>query len=207
MEEGMAKELPYLPSYKNVEELFRKIASAKQPDAFTTRFLSDTLGLKSTGDRQLIALLKTLGFLDATARPTKDYGVLKNPAEAKRAIGRAIRRAYEPLFAANESAHALPASDLRGLVAQVAGTESGVTSKIVGTLNALAKIADMTSVPTKEAEEKPADSEAPPEEKSTPAPFAALRPEFHYNIQVHLPSNADEETYLHIFNALRKAFK
>ena len=34
-----------------------------------------------------------------------------------------------------------------------------------------------------------------------------LRPEFHYNIQVHLPSNATEEAYLNIFNALRKAFQ
>jgi hypothetical protein len=32
-----------------------------------------------------------------------------------------------------------------------------------------------------------------------------IRPEFHYNIQIHLPSNATEETYLNIFNALRKA--
>ena len=34
-----------------------------------------------------------------------------------------------------------------------------------------------------------------------------LRPEFHYNIQIHLPSNATEEVYLSIFNALRKTFQ
>jgi hypothetical protein len=34
-----------------------------------------------------------------------------------------------------------------------------------------------------------------------------FRSEFHYNIQVHLPSNGTEETYLNIFNALRKALQ
>jgi hypothetical protein len=34
-----------------------------------------------------------------------------------------------------------------------------------------------------------------------------LRPEFHYNIQVHLPSNGTEETYMNIFNAIRKVFE
>ena len=204
----MASELPYLASYKNVGKLFQKITSAKQPEAFTTRFLCDTLGLKSTGDRSLIALLKTLGFLDTAARPTKDYGVLKNPSEAIRAIGRAVRRAYEPLFAANENANELTAGELRGLIAQVTGAETGTCSKIAGTFNALTKIADMSvSHEMSESERETLESEAPQEERPPQKMFAALRPEFHYNIQVHLPSNADEGTYLNIFNALRKAFK
>ncbi len=36
---------------------------------------------------------------------------------------------------------------------------------------------------------------------------AGLRPEFHYNLQIHLPSNGNEETYMNIFNAIRKVFK
>lgn len=204
----MAKELPYLPSYKNVEELFRKIASAKQPEAFSTRFLGETLGLKSSGDRALITLLKTLSFLDATGRPTKDYGGLKNPSEAKRTMGSAVRRAYAPLFAANENAHQLATPDLRGLIAQVAGTESGVTSKIAGTFNALTKLADMSAAPDKIDEDELPENELPVnEQEQARGKFPALRPEFHYNIQVHLPANAEEATYLNIFNALRKAFK
>jgi hypothetical protein len=62
----MAKELPYLGSYKNVPTLFQKIDAAKKPETLTTRVLADTLGLKSTGDRQLIALLKTI---DLRTRP------------------------------------------------------------------------------------------------------------------------------------------
>lgn len=206
----MAKELPYLPTYKNVEELFKRIASAKQPDTFTTRFLSETLGLKATGDRPLITLLKALGFLDPGARPSPTYAALKNPSEAPRAIGLAIRRAYEPLYSANENAHTLPQQDLRGLVAQVAGTDSGITSKIAGTFNALVKLASFAPTPDAHGEED-GDSVEQGEDRDDDAELRLRRPpplrhEFHYNLQIHLPSNATEETYLNIFNALRKSF-
>lgn len=203
----MAAELLYVGSYKNVGELFQKIASAKQPESFTTRYLAETLGLKSTGDRQLIALLKALGFLDGSGRPTTEYGNLKNPARAAKAIGQAIRTAYEPLYAANESAHMLTGAELKGLIAQVAGSDTGMTNKIMGTYSALVKIADFSGTPSDDKPPKEAERtvEAPVIEKNQH--FGALRPDFHYNIQVHLPANATEETYLNIFNALRKAFK
>jgi hypothetical protein len=205
----MAKELPYLSSYKNVDELFQKILSAKQPDIFTTRFLAETLGLKSSGDRQFIALLKALGLIDSGAKPTAEYSALKNPAQAKKAVARGIRRAYEPLFAANENAQDLQGAELSGLIAQVAGTDSGVTSKIAGTFRALVKNADFAAaqdVGANEPPEEPDTNTSPTADKIIPN-FAALHPEFHYNIQIHLPANASEETYLNIFNSLRKAFK
>src|SRR5437867_13437797 len=105
----MATELPYLNSYKNVGKLFDKIAAAAKPEAFTHRFLSDTLGLKSvTSDRPLIPLLRALGFIDSASKPTADYNLLKNPAKRGAAIAASLRKTYKPLFDANEKAHELP---------------------------------------------------------------------------------------------------
>lgn len=204
----MATELPYLSNYKNVGELFQRIASAKKPESFTTIYLADTIGLKSSGDRQLITLLKALGFLDSAGRPTPEYDQLKNSNRAPKAIGAAVKRAYEGLYAANESAHDLSGAELKGLISQVAGTDTGVTSKIQGTFASLVKIADFNGV---EGAQQPAPQTTPdkapfvqPERTGRPG---GMRPEFHYNIQVHLPANATEETYLSIFNSLRKAFE
>jgi hypothetical protein len=220
----MAVQLPYLASYKNVGLMFDKIASAKVPEAFSQPFLYQTLGLKGKGDRGLIPLLRTLGFIDASGKPTAEYAALKNRSLARIAVAKAIRRAYAPLFEANENAHLLKGEDLRGLVAQVAGTDDDMTGRIVGTLNALLRVADFTGT-----EEEAGTDESSEEEISSKAGAARgaggvidvpgtvalgrtsaggpLRPEFHYNIQVHLPSNATEEVYLSIFNALRKAFQ
>lgn len=204
---SVANELPYLASHKNVATLFSKIQSAKRPEAFTTRYLANTLGLKGSNDRALISLLRTLGFIDAAGRPTQAYGALKNPDEAPKAIAAAIRSAYEPLFSANEAANALSSEALKGLIAQVAGTDKAMTARIAGTFNALVKLADFSGgAPLPAVDEDEEDPEVDEEERR-PAPKSRLRPEFHYNIQVHLPSNGSEETYLNIFNAIRKTFK
>jgi len=211
----MPQELPYLPSYKNVALLFQKISAARIPESFTHNYLYDTLGLKGKGDRALIALLKALGFLDGAGKPTSRYAALKNDKIAGIEIARGIREAYEPLFSANENVYKLDGQDLRGLVAQVAGSDSGTTAKIVGTFKSLVALADFESdsLLKEDSEnaaekEKEIEAERRAEEESTGArTFQKMRPEFHYNLQIHLPSNGTEETYMNIFNAIRKVFK
>jgi hypothetical protein len=200
----MATDLPYLNSYKNVGTLFTKIAAAKRPDVFNHAFLRDTLGLKSSQDRPLVAFLRTLGFIDAAGKPTADYDALKNPEKAAYAVGESVRRAYAPLFQANEGAHDLGSEQLRGLIAQVAGTDESMTKRIGYTLGALLKVAKFGTTP---APGQPGP-EAPAAELETSTGGAgSLRPEFHYNIQIHLPSNDTEQTYISIFNAIRHVFR
>lgn len=206
----MAASLPYLASNKNVEQLFSAIASAKVPDRFTQEFLSSTIGLTGSNDRQMIPLLRGLRFLDQSGAPTSSYRLLKSKDTAKQAIAQGIREAYGPLFAANETANELTNEKLKGLVSQVAGTDDDMTARIVGTLTALLRQADFSShtqvrPKTSVPEEKAADAGVPP-----PPPFntgKGMRPEFHYNLQIHLPNNATEDVYLNIFNALRKTFQ
>jgi hypothetical protein len=211
----MSQELPYLPTYKNVGLLFTKIGAAKVPESFTQKYLYHTIGLKAPGDRPLISLLKTLGFVDNSGKPTPRYAALKNDKIAGKEIARGVVEAYEPLFAADENAHKLEGSELRGLVAQVAGTDSGTTSKIVGTFKALVAISNFETDRSKdeastEVAEEPTSStqnERDGGHSGSGQAIQGMRPEFHYNIQVHLPSTGSEETYMHIFNAIRKVFK
>lgn len=210
----MAKELPYLASYKNVGLLFNKIASAKIPETFVQKYLYETLGLKSPGDRPLIPLLKAMGFIDQAGKPTSEYSKLKNNMLAGGAIANGIKLAYAPLFAANENADTLPFSELKGLVAQVAGSDTDTTSKIAGTINALFKVADFSKInqgtkelPAEENEDDEDNNDYSKEKNAKGKAKKPMHPEFHYNIQIHLPTNATEETYLNIFNALRKSFQ
>lgn len=203
-------ELPYVPMVKNIPVVFEKIAKAKVPDAFTNSFLSGTLGLKSTNDRALIGLLKRLGFLDNSGKPTNAYALLKNKGQAKKAIADGIRRGYAKLFEANESSHTLPSEQLKGLVAQVSGTEENMTNVIAGTFRALVSQADFDAQESETTSENGSKTEATIETAAVPQTAQVqlpikFHPEFRFNIEVHLPSNGTEETYLNIFNALRKA--
>jgi Family of unknown function (DUF5343) len=83
-------------------------------------------------------------------------------SQAKVAIAAGLRKAYAPLFDANENAHKLTGEDLRGLIAQVAGADKSVASKIAGTFNSLVKLADFNSKqqePSDEDEESEDDAE------------------------------------------------
>lgn len=205
----MPVSLPYLASNKNVGALFEKIASAKIPPKFTHEFLTTTIGLKGNNDRPLITLLRTLGFLDQSGTPTEKYALLKNSDMRKAAVASGIREAYAPLFAANELAHALSPEKLKGLVSQVAGTDADMTARIASTFAALTKEADFQAAAGKEQSDKEKENDEQPDadlesQKNKPK---GLRPEFHYNIQIQLPSNGTEETYLNIFNAIRKTFQ
>lgn len=208
----MPSALPYVPNYGKIKPLFEKISSARVPDAFTQAYLADTLGMKSGGDRPLIPLLKALGLVDTSGKPTANYSLLKNSERAGPTLAEGIGRAFAPLFAANENAYKLSGDALKGLISQVAGSDDEVTRRTAGTFRTLVEIAGADNfgiskpVPEREVTERnpkglepPGDTEPPHRSRS------GLRPEFHYNIQVHLPSNATEETYLNIFNALRKS--
>jgi hypothetical protein len=202
----VAQTLPYLPSYKNVGKLFEKILAAQKPNTFTHEYLRDTIGLKGTNDRALISFLRALGFLDSANRPTTAYDMLKNPAKAKGAIAAGVKTAYDPLFKANENAHVLGANDLKGLISQVTGSDLDMANRIAATFSAIVKQGDFSAVsqPPKSVEEK---EESVQVEETKDGGKGGLRPEFHYNIQIHLPGNGTEETYLNIFNALRRIFK
>jgi hypothetical protein len=205
----MPTQLPYLASNKNLGVLFSKIQSAKIPDKFNHEFLRTTIGLKGSNDRALIPFLRSLGFIDQAGTPTSAYNLLKSKETAGAAIAAGIKKAYVGLFAADETANLHTGEKLRGLIAQVAGTDDEMTSRITNTFTALVKQGNFSDVTTKSDPEGPKDSEDEVEEKDVGQQKVGknLRPEFHYNIQIHLPSNATEEVYLNIFNALRKTFQ
>jgi hypothetical protein len=206
----MATSLPYLSSYKNVGTLFEKIASAKVPPKFTHEFLQNTIGLKGTNDRPLITLLRNMGFLDQSGTPTPTYSLLKNKDEHRAAIAGGIRHAYAPLFNANENSYELSGEKLKGLISQVTGTDADMSARIASTFSALSRLGDFSADSRSKMKGKDQDTDV---KEETPAgdevkgKVKDLRTEFHYNIQVHLPANGTEETYLNIFNAIRKTFQ
>src|SRR6476659_8533018 len=194
----MAVSLPYLASYKNVGKLFENIATAKVPPKFTHNFLQTPLGLKSATDRPLIPLLRHLGFVDPSGTPTPTYSLLKNNDKRRAAIAEGVRHAYAPLFSADENAYALSTDKLRSLISQVAGTDADMSSRIANTFVALTKLADFNAEGSEERREDKdrKDSQETEEELSPKGRVRGLRTEFHYNIQIQLPSNGSEETYL-----------
>lgn len=208
----MAQSLPYLTSHKNLGKLFDKILTSQKPSTFTHEHLQNIIGLKGTNDRPLIPMLRNLGFIDNGNRPTATFDLLKNKTTAQAAIASAIKTAYDPLFRANEKANELTGDALKGLVSQVSGADEDMVNRISSTFTALVKQADFSAAPPPaaeigELEEEEGEGQAEQTSNEKVRAMGGLRPDFHYNIQIHLPGNGTEETYLTIFNALRRTFR
>ena len=93
-----------------------------------------------------------------------------------------------------------------------------MTARIANTFNALTKSADFKSaapekndIKSKSDAEKEGDGddtdESDADDNKNKRRANGLRPEFQYVLQIQLPSNGSEETYLNIFNAIRKTFQ
>lgn len=217
----MALTTSYLTSTKNVNAFFDSIIGAKAPDAFTQKFI-EGLGFKSTNDRIFISVLKGLGFLDQSAAPTEIYFKFLDQSESKKILAEAIEQAYGDLFSVKKDANELQVADVKNkLKTLTLGKYSDdVISKMAMTFKALCEYADWTSKkPTGDIEKppspKPSGNKAKdgvdsmkkdqPEDPETEPPFGGgKKPDFHYNIQIHLPDSRDEAVYDAIFKSLKK---
>lgn len=206
----------YLITTKNVKAFFDSLIGAKAPDSFTQKFI-DNLGFGSSNDRLFIPVLKGLGFLDENASPTDVYFKFLDQSESKKVLAGAIEQAYGDLFAVNKEAYKMELSDVKGKLRSI--TQGRHSDNVIGlmavTFKALCEYADWqekVEIPLKKVElVTPLEKEIP---KTKPDPVAEelegdispriKKPEFHYNIQVHLPESRDEAVYDAIFKSLRK---
>ena len=87
-------------SFTKIPNYFDTLLTAKAPDKFTAKFMSD-LGFTSSNDRQFVNVLKAIGFLDEAGTPTQRYFRFLDQSCAKLTVAEGIKEAYADLFALN----------------------------------------------------------------------------------------------------------
>jgi hypothetical protein len=107
----MALPRSYLTSTKNLPAILEAIKSAQAPERFTIKFL-ESLDFKSTADRLMIGVLKSLGFITADAKPTDRYFRFLDQTQSAAVLAEAIREAYSDLFQVNKNAQTLSQSEV-----------------------------------------------------------------------------------------------
>jgi hypothetical protein len=194
-------------SNNKIDPILKRIRSAAKPTRFSQALLVKW-GFSSTNDRAVIPLLKQLGFLNESGVPTENYDRLRDTISWKHVLGDRVRELYADLFAINTNIHEAPDEEVKGAISRVTGKEEDSVKRYYATFKALTSLADFTHKPTgREAPEERADGAELKKETSPLAPHeqheVRRRPEFHYNIQIHLPPNGDIATYNAIFKSLR----
>jgi hypothetical protein len=222
----MALTNAYLVTTKNLDAFLKSIQSAKAPERFTNKFLTQ-LDFSSSNDRLLIGVLKALRFVDDNGVPTQRYFDFLDQGQSGRVLAEGIRDAYSDLFTVNKNAQNMTIDEVKNkLKTLTLGQKSdNVVSLMANTFKALSDLADWEAAPsafTSTATPPPVATAEKPESKTetpsappstTPPPLTTVPPnldtgnrplQLHYDIQIHLPESRDAAVYDAIFAALRK---
>lgn len=186
---------------------------AQAPKQFSVSFLHG-LGYKSSADRLVIGMLKSLGFLEPSGAPTSRYFEFLDQTQSGRVLAEAMREAYGDLFELNTNAHKMTRDEVKNKLKTLTQGQfsDDVLGKMATTFVAFAAEADFEAI---EPAEPPAEAEEteepkPDVAKDVPAARKQVGKEdairlggLVYNIQIQLPESRDPAVYDALFRSLR----
>lgn len=208
----MALTNAYLVTTKNLEAFLNAVQSAKAPERFSNKFLTQ-LDFTSSNDRLYIGLFKALGLIDESGVPTKRYYAYLDQGESRKVLAEAIREAYEDLFAVNKKANDLSVEELKNKLKTL--TQGKKSENVVGlmavTFKALCGLADWKHPLTEKEDKKESkasiekpDVTGEKHDGSKLDSKAAKGLALHYDIHIHLPESRDPAVFDAIFEAMKK---
>lgn len=199
----------YLVSTKNFDGIMNSIISARAPERFTNKFLED-LGYKSSNDRLIVGVLKSLGFLGDTGEPTQRYYDFLDQTQSKKVMALGIQEAYEDLFNLNKSAYSLSNDEVKNKLKTITQGQKGpkVIESMARTFRVLCDYADWSDLTVQDEKRKKTSEEV--KEDSDKQEFkreeekASNSIGLMYSIQIHLPETTNMAVYDAIFQSIKK---
>lgn len=212
----MALTTSYLTSVKNFEGIMNSILGARAPERFTNKFLED-LGYKSSNDRLILGVLKSLGLLNDTGEPTQSYYDFLDQTQSKKVIATGIQEAYEDLFNLKRDAQNMSQEEVKNKLKTLTQGSKGdkVIDSMARTFKTLCDYADWSEIPinsqvnstsaskNNDISEKP-DYVVQNSPKSVESKPISNQLGLHYNIQIHLPETTNMAVYDAIFQSIKK---
>lgn len=211
----VAHDLPFTASAPSLTRFLSHMQTSGVPTKLDRGYLK-SVGFKSGNDTYIVGVLKQLGFVSPSGTPEARWRSYRDKSAAPKLLARGIREAYADLFAIYPDAYRKDEEALRNWVRSVTEYDEVKVGQAVKTFQALAALADFESVPDAANAGFPVGAEPSVSvaHASTPlvqgsaiptAPSAgAAVPSFNINIELHLPSTADAETYDKFFAAMKK---
>ena len=190
---------PYMISNNKIAPIINKIQQAARPAKFTQEVLKN-LGFTSTNDRAFIPLAKRLGFLADDGTPTALYDQLKDKTTTQTILAAQIKALYSELYAVNVEIHKAPEAEIKGAISRVTGKDEDGVNRIYNTFKTLCNNANFSG---NVSAEEPAKDDLPENDVQLTSSLPLTTPQFHYNIQIHLPATTDISVYNAIFKSLK----
>lgn len=219
----MALPTSYLTTQKNLDGILTAIQAAKAPSKFTQQFLTG-LGYKSSSDRLVIKMLKTMGFLSEDGVPAQRYFEFLDQTQSGRVMAEGVMDAYADLFELNVNAHTMKRSDLKNKMKTLSQGKltDAVLEKMAMTFVAFSKHADFDAAKAAVVEAGGSAGKSETGDADAGGDIGGAKDGFDgdgsggsdgaglaidglvYNIQIQLPESRDPKVYDALFQSLAK---
>jgi hypothetical protein len=210
----MALPTAYLTSQKNLEAILAAIQTAKAPESFTQKFLGD-LGFKSSSDRLVINVLKSVGLLTDDGTPTQRYFEYLDQTQSDRVLAEGVMEAYADLFQLNTNAETMERAEVINKLRTISEGKltDAVLKKMAMTFKALVDRSDFKAARAVAPEEGNGgngggdggdDQEEEAEEGDPRGGGSLVIDGLVYNLQIQLPESRDPKVYDALFQSLKK---
>jgi hypothetical protein len=197
-------EFTYTVAYGKIPELLQKIRSTGVPQKATNQWLQ-SIGLKSSNDRQLPRILKALGFTDGSNAPSDRWRQYRG-SRPKKVLAEGVREAYSSLFELYADACQRSDAELSNFFRSRTTGGDVAVKRTVATFKILCSQAEFDEVVTLDADPAAA-AEGPDDERrgNTAARGAnSSAPALHIDIQIHISPESSAEQVDQIFESMAK---
>lgn len=196
--------MPYSYAVKtsSLKEFLQKVQNKDLgvPRKVTVRYLVG-IGYKSPNDRRIIPVLKSIGFLDDTGKPTQRFRDFRTE-KAGQVMAEALRQTYSELFQTYPEPNKKTRKEKEDFFAKDTDLKKSTLGMMIDTFNLLCEFADFEAVSiTPKAEVKKPEKKVVEVAGVTTTPAGVT---INLNIQLTLPATEDATVYDKIFKALKE---
>jgi hypothetical protein len=199
-------DFPYAQVTGKLKVFFNKIQEVGQPSEVHQKWLA-SIGLKSSNDRRVIPVLRFIGFIDSSNKPTSRWTQYRDKTRAPKVLAEGIREGYRQLFETYPEAHRQSDESLKAFFSTRTKGGSQVVQKTFTTFKVLCELADFESVPVESVSRPTTPAQLSEDALEIPEkPLKGFEREItiNINVQLTLPETTDESVYDKLFAAMKK---
>lgn len=205
-------EYVYISAPSKIESFLEKIREVGVPAKATQTWLT-SIGFTSTNDRPLIPLMRQIGFIDGSGKPTAAWEEFRKGSRSALVSG--IQAGYSAFYSVYPDAHNRSTGELESIVKSTAPRlGKDAVNRVLSTFRTLVKAADFdASSPHNGMRQASAEITIPnghtPEAATSGQPAAVIRSvgagvTINVNVQLTLPETTDATVYEKLFGAMRE---
>lgn len=200
---------PYILKPSSAEDFLKRMHERPEPRAVSQAYL-DSLGYKSSNDRQIIPMLKFVNFLASNGAPDDNFRSFRDTSKQRAVMAQALVTSYEDLFKTIPKPCEASDEDLENFFRTATGKGGRMLKATVDAFKVLCKFADLAAITQPTPTPTPTSSPLPAP-ISTPAPIPVVQLPtreggviLNVSVRLELPATQDAGVYDKIFESLKR---